>query len=160
VEQLAAGLEHSFSLEMRKSCTMSHFYTTEEVESMIPLLKHYSSHIEDLFMTLELTCNEIDALEPSDSSGKKIDPRKTLNYLECKFNLTEERILDIVKEVQELGMSICSPVFGVIDIPIISRKKVEAILCYEHNMSSAEDFLCHKIIKGKRRSELVRFLDL
>jgi len=136
-------------------------YTTEQVKQMLPLLKHYSWFVEDLFGKLELLSDKLSSIETEKikDRNKKEKATHLRDSLLFYFNLIEDRLFDIVIELESMNIQICSPTFGALDIPTKSDRGKLVYICFDHSIETLDEFLCHCTEGKKKKIRLTRYLD-
>ena len=119
--------------------------------------------IEDLYNTLELIHSRAERLRSKAyrDPNKKAKSARLIDIFEFKFDMIEERLMDAINELNAMGINVCTPIFGAIDIPVVIKGKKIAYICYDHTIEDEEDFLCHMFTsKGKKLNKLERYNDL
>lgn len=128
---------------------------------MLPLLKHYSWHMEDIYNKLESLSIKISKVNPSKfKDPNKIEKANLLQRnLLYHFDLLEKRLFQLIKEINDLDIFVCSPIFGAMDIPMKSERDRLVYLCFDHTIENIDEFLCHKSNNKIKKSRLSRYLD-
>jgi hypothetical protein len=141
------------AVSARKSVTGKRYYTIDEANAALPLVKAIVKDIVDLGRDLEERHERLARLSSSQGGGYDDAHREELEPMQAEFERGQERMQELVEELSGLGVELKDYRIGLVDFRAWMQNR-EVYLCWK--LGEEEVAYWHELEAGYKGRQRLR----